>query len=59
MSILDLQEVYWLETHFPVDLLHNGHMPERLTVATHKAEENALQRAIKAIRRKHKNAKRT
>ncbi len=52
MSILDLQDVYWLETHFPVDLLHNGHMPERFTGNTHRTEETALRRAIKALRRR-------
>ena len=30
-SQTDIRRVHYLETHFPVDLLRNGHVPERFT----------------------------
>jgi hypothetical protein len=57
MSTADLSECYWIETHYPVDLIHNGHTPEKFTGKGRRREGlNAFQKAIRAIRRRAKRA---
>jgi hypothetical protein len=55
MSNADLSECYWLETHYPVDLIYDGHTPERFTGQGRRREDlSAFERAIRALRRKAK-----